>query len=78
MTYRLKGFNGNDFLSFLRDFKEIYKRKTDKAISSNKLIKKYKIPDVNFKCLYKGLRAKNIDIQKYPCLIRFSDPVQIE
>ena len=78
LVYRLKGFNDNNFLTFLRDFKEIYKRKTDKAISSNKLIKKYKLPDVNFKCLYKGLRAKNIDIQKYPCLIRYSEPVQIE
>ncbi len=77
LTYRLKGFNGNDFLTFLRDFKEMYRKQTGNSVSNNKFIKKYKLPDVDFKCLYKGLRSGNIDIQKYPCLIRCSDPIRV-
>ena len=78
LTYRLRGFNGNDYLTFLQDFKEIYKEQTGNTLSSNTLIKKYKLPEVDFKCLYKGLKANSRDTRKYPCLIRHSDPFQIE
>ena len=78
LTYRLRGFNGNDYFTFLQDFKEIYKGQTGNTLSSNKLIKKYKLPEVDFKCLYKGLKANSRDTRKYPCLIRYSDPVRIE
>lgn len=78
LAYRLQGFNGNDFLTFLQDLKEVYRKEASRNISNSKLFKKYKLPEVSFKCLYTGLRARNIDTKKYPCLIRYSDPVQIE
>jgi hypothetical protein len=77
MSYRIMGFNGNDFLGFLSDFKEEFKRKNKNRLSNKKFLKKYYVEGIDFNCLYKGLKAKEVDRHKYPCLIRCSDPVSI-
>ena len=78
MSYRLLGFNGNDFLSFLSDFKEEYKEAFNRNISTSEFLKNYKVEGLDFECLYKGLKSDERDIKKYPCLIRVSDPIWIK
>jgi hypothetical protein len=76
-SYRLAGFNGNDFLNLLSDVKEgsntypisIY------PVSHQIFFKRYKVEGLDFNCLYNGLRAKNKDIKRFPCLKRCSDPI---
>ncbi|KAA5536541.1 hypothetical protein F0919_02415 [Taibaiella lutea] len=74
ICYRLQGFRGNDFLMFLTDFKDMYKEKEQKPLSNSTFLKKYNVDGLDFECLYKGLRAKDYDSEKYPCLKRCSDP----
>ncbi len=76
-SYRLSGFNGNDFLGFLSDFKEEFKQKIKSRLSNKKFLKGYYVEGIDFNCLYKGLKAQEVDRHKYPCLIRCSDPVSI-
>ena len=76
-SYRLSGFNGNDFLGFLSDFKEEFKQKNKSRLSNKKFLKGYYVEGIDFNCLYKGLKAQEVDRYKYPCLIRCSDPVSI-
>lgn len=71
--YRLKGFDLNDFLSFLSDFKEIYNKQNRKKLSNKDFLNLYKIEGLNFECLYEGLKARNTERRKYPCLKRASD-----
>ena len=77
-SYRLLGFNTNDFLSFLSDFIEIYKEKQGEKLSIKDFLKNYTVSEIDFKCLYKGLNNKEIDINYYPCLVRASDPIWIK
>jgi hypothetical protein len=77
MSYRLSGFNGNDFLGFLSDFKEAYKLKYKKGLSDKEFLKQYHIEGIDFCCLYEGLKAKEVDRDKYSCLKRCSDPISI-
>jgi hypothetical protein len=77
LSYRLKGFNSNDFLNFLSDFKEAYKESTGDKLSTSEFLKNYKVYGLDFQCLYQGLKQDNIDRDKYPCLKRISDPVWI-
>jgi hypothetical protein len=76
-SYRLSGFNGNDFLGFLSDFKEVFNQKNKSRLSNKEFLKKYYVEGIDFNCLYRGLKAKKIDKKNYPCLIRCSDPVSI-
>lgn len=78
MSYRLSGFNGNDFMGFLSDFKEAFKLKYNRRLSSKKFLKQYHVEGIDFKCLYEGLKVKEVNRDKYPCLIRCSDPVSIQ
>lgn len=77
-SYRLLGFNTNDFLSFLADFREDYKEKQGEKLSVKQFLKYYTVDEVDFECLYKGLISNERDIKKYPCLVRASDPIWIK
>ena len=72
-TYRLKGFDGNDFLDFMYDCIE-----DGQADSVKEFLKWNKVEGLDFKCLYKALRKKNRSRYKYyECLGRVNDPVTI-
>ena len=76
-SYRLIGFNGNDFMMFLEDFKEEFYKKRKERLSNKQFLKSYHVSDIDFNCLFDGLRGKDLDRTKYPCLIRCSDPITI-
>lgn len=76
-SYRLHGFDDNDFLAFLTDFLEEYNDDNIDKITVKKFLKNYKVEGLDFKCLYQGLKHAKIDREKYPCLKRVSDPVWI-
>ncbi|WP_306353307.1 hypothetical protein [Flavobacterium sp. '19STA2R22 D10 B1'] len=76
-SYRLAGFDTNDFLGFLSDFKEKYNHQNMKNLKTTTFLNNYKVQDLDFKCMYKGLRSKEIDRNKYPCLERCNDPVSM-
>ncbi len=73
-SYRLLGFNGNDFLSFLIDITE-NNSINNEGISQKKFFNEFKVEKLDFNCLNKALKDKNLDRRKYPCLIRYSDPI---
>lgn len=77
-SYRLLGFDTNDFLSFLSDFLEDYKEKQGEKLTVKQFFKNYTVDKIDFECLYNGLRNNEIDRKKYPCLVRASDPVWIK
>lgn len=72
-SYRLKGFNINDFLAFLSDFREEYSKQSGKQLSTKSFLNGYAIEGLDFECLYDGLTAKEMDRKKYPCLRRAAD-----
>ncbi|MGC4040334.1 MAG: hypothetical protein QM710_05990 [Flavobacterium sp.] len=75
--YRLAGFGTNDFMGFLTDFKDMYLNSNFKKLSTSKFFKNYIVQDLDFKCLYKGLRCGNSNSNKYPCLMKCNDPIRI-
>lgn len=77
INYRLAGFDTNDFLGFLSDFKEMYFKTNYKKIKTSKILKYFKVEDLDFKCLYEGLKKDNLDREKYPCLQRCSEPIKL-
>jgi hypothetical protein len=77
ISYRLKGFNGNDFLGFLSDLKEEYKEANDEKLTTKQFLNSYKVESMDFQCLYEGLISSELDRNKYPCLKRESDPVWV-
>lgn len=77
-SYRLLGFDNNDFLFFLADFREAYKEKNGNELRIKQFFKNYSVDKLNFECLYKGLKKSEIDRIKYPCLGRVSDIIWIE
>jgi hypothetical protein len=76
-SYRLVGFNGNDFLELMRDFLDSYNSSASKKINSNDFLKKFEIKTVDLNCIAEGLLSKNADRIKYPCLVRVSDLITI-
>lgn len=76
-TYRLSGFEINDFLSFLNDFKENYLKTNLKKLKTSTFLKKYKVEELDFNCLFKGLTSKELNRKNYPCLKRCSEPIEI-
>lgn len=76
-SYRLAGFDINDFMMFLSDFKENYLNGNMKRLKTNYFLNNYKVEDLDFNCLYEGLRKKEIDRDKYSCLKRCSEPLRI-
>jgi len=77
ISYRLSGFDVNDFFGFLSDFKVSYFNSTGKKLKTSKFIKNYKVENLDFECLYKGLKIDGIDRKKYPCLMRCSDRIKM-
>lgn len=76
-SYRIIGFNGNDFLGFLSDYLEFYNEHNDKKITKSLFLKNYSVEGIDFKCLYNGLHFDEIDRKKHPCLQRVNDPILI-
>ena len=76
-SYRILGFNGNDFLGYLSDYIEYFNENNDKKINAVNFLKNYQVEDIDFKCLYTGLHSKIINRKKYPCLQRVNDPIVI-
>jgi hypothetical protein len=78
-SYRLSGFNGNDFLNFLSDACEGFNSYSISIapIPRNYILDNYHVDGLDFRCLYDGLRAKKMDRNKYRCLKRCSDPISI-
>jgi len=70
-SYRIMGFDGNDFLEFLEDY-----CKRDR-VSRREFFRWFSVEGIDFKCLYRALRSKERDRDKYPCLQRVSDPIRI-
>lgn len=54
MVYRLQGFNGNDFLTFLRDFKEIYRKKHTIIYPTIRYLKNTNYPKLTLNVCIKG------------------------
>lgn len=76
-SYRLSGFDTNDFLGFLNDFKEEYLNSNFIKLKNSMFLKKFRVEYLDFKCLYEGLNSKKRDREKYECLKRCSDPLKI-
>lgn len=74
--YKLSGFDTNDFLSFLADYKEIYLNCNSKNLKTSTFLKKYKVSGLDFDCIYKGLKAEKLDRKKHPCLYRCNDAIR--
>ena len=55
ILYRITGFNGSDFWDFLEVCQD---KQRLRSFNINKFVKNHKVDNVNFKCIYKGLRAK--------------------
>jgi len=79
-SYRLAGFNGNDFLNFMSDYREYHNLSNLREYMSDKqFLMECTVEKIDFNCLYKGLHDKNWNRNKYPdkypCLKRVSDPI---
>jgi hypothetical protein len=72
-SYRLSGFNSNDFFMFYSDIKKSYKSSKFKELRKKLFFSEYVVEDIDFECLYKGLKEESIDKEKYPCLKTSSD-----
>lgn len=73
--YKLAGFDTNDFLGFLSDYKEIFLICNSKKLKTSTFLKNYKVDKLDFNCLYKGLRKEELDRKKYLCLYRCNDNI---
>ena len=71
-SYRLYGFNGNDFFSFYRDIQDEYYFNNGKKMKYRYFLKFYKVEKIDFNCLYKSLIKAEFTS---PCLNRMSDPL---
>lgn len=79
MSYRVKGFNGNDCLIFLTDLKISIFKKSGKEFKRNRLLKDYKIEGVDLECIYRVLIDEKSNYHKlFPCLKSCLDPIIIE
>jgi hypothetical protein len=77
-SYRLAGFEMNDFFSFFNDFKNNFTGINLKRLKVNNFIKNYKVENLDFNCLCMGLKnIDDIDSFKYPCLKKCEDLYKI-
>lgn len=67
-SFRLNGFEGNDFFAFLDDVKRTYYFDYHKQLSNSEFFNKFIVNGLDFKCIYNGLTMKGANLQKYPCL----------
>lgn len=75
--YRLSGFNGNDFKNLLIDLNEKYIESNKKSFTIKSFIRTFHVESLDFKCLYRGLKANYRNWTKYPCLKRCIDPMYV-
>lgn len=70
-SYRLAGFESNDFITFFIDFRDHY---LNEKLTLKKFLKDYKVENLDFHCMSEGLDIKKtIDRTKYQCLKKCSD-----
>ena len=74
-SYRLAGFNGNDFLIFFQDLKEDYLQSNLKKLSHSHFFRSYRVDKLDFKCLYNSF-VKGRD-KYYHCRKRCSDRLSL-
>lgn len=67
-SYRLKGFNGNDFFNLFADINKRFERLNQRTITVKKFLKEYTVSTVDFGCLYNALKSGEYNLLKYPCL----------
>lgn len=73
VSYRLAGFELNDFRYFYNDFLREYSTWSDQKLKIKDFIKKVKVEGLDFKCLYEGTANLEIDFWKFPCLKKCGD-----
>jgi hypothetical protein len=76
-SYRLQGFDTNDFTFFLSHFQKVYKENSGRRLKFRLFIKKYHVTGLDFKCLYGFNRKNNPTSNKYPCMKRVNEPIGI-
>lgn len=65
-TFKLKGYQINDFYSFLNFLRKSNYKKVNRRKSFSE---RYKVPGLDFDCLYKSLKIKKKeDLTKHPCI----------
>lgn len=75
LSYRLSGFETNDFISFFIDFKSYY---LNRKLNIKTFLNDFKVENLDFECMYKGLNIKKmIHNTMYPCLKKCSDLLKI-
>ena len=67
-SYRLKGFNANDFISLFTDIRLDFERSSSEKINIKKFLKNYKVDFVDFECIHKALKSGTYDKRLYSCL----------
>lgn len=67
-SYRLKGFNGNDFFNLFIDINKQLERLNQKKITIKAFLKNYTVTSIDFECLYNAFKFGRYDKEKYPCL----------
>lgn len=72
-SYRLSGFNSNDFFSFYNIIKREYLNANFKNLKFSYFLKNYIVDSLDFECLDRALRENSIDKDKFPCLRNSSD-----
>jgi hypothetical protein len=73
VSYRLSGFDGNDFFAFLDDEKRAYYYEHYKKLDNKQFFKECSVEGLDFKCIYNALTAIDYyDSKKYPCLKKCS------
>ena len=68
-SFRIQGFDGNDFFSLLNDlnFQLSFPQKA-KKLTIKRFLRDFGVDGIDFNCIYKGLSSGECDYEKYPCL----------
>jgi hypothetical protein len=67
-SYRLKGFQGNDFFSLFFDINRDLKRENKGSLSLKLYRKNSSVDLLDFDCLYTAFKSGEFNTEKYPCL----------
>lgn len=68
MSYRLKGFSGNDFISLYSDIKKYNKQLNYKKLGIRKFTRDYYVDGVDFACILSAVKSQGYNSKRYPCL----------
>jgi len=69
-SFRLKGFSGNDLFSLINEIIEKSKKEYKRKLSMRDVLKQLNVQDIDFDCIFRGLKDGNHDPIRYPCLQR--------